>query len=100
LGSVLTTHQPLILKESCGLEAYKHFLGADKEGRKQERAAKNAASQETAIKGLRDELATTKKRVSDLEQELAAKSERVQQLEEHVQDLEAQAAKRQARERR
>lgn len=57
----------------------------------QERAAKNAASQEATIKGLRDELATTKKRMTDLEQELTAKNERVQQLEHHVQSLEAQA---------
>ncbi|MGZ4936690.1 MAG: hypothetical protein ACXV4C_09115 [Halobacteriota archaeon] len=58
----------------------------------QERAAKNAASQEATIKGLREELATTKRGASDLEQELAAKNERVQQLEERVQGLEAQAA--------
>lgn len=58
----------------------------------QERATKDAASQEAAIKKLRDELASAKKRTSDLEQELAAKNKHVEQLEVRVQGLEAEAA--------
>ncbi len=78
-------------RELAALKRTNTFLEQQRR-QERERAAKNAASQETTIKGLRDELATTKQRVSDLEQELTAKSERVQQLEEHVQGLEAQAA--------
>ncbi len=58
----------------------------------QEKAAKSTASHEATIKGLRDELATTKTRISTLEQELAAKNLRVQELAQRVQDLEAHAA--------
>ncbi len=58
----------------------------------QERAAKTTASQEATIKELRDELATTKKRMDGHEQELVIKTQRVRELEERVRDLEAHAA--------
>ncbi len=58
----------------------------------QERAAKDAASLETTIKMLRDELASAKKRTGELKQELAGKDKHIEQLEVRVQGLEVQAA--------
>ncbi len=76
------------------LAALKRTNTALEQQRRQEKeqAAKYTASQEATIKGLREELATTKKRMGDLGQELTARNERIQQLEERVQGLEAQAA--------
>ncbi len=70
----------------------KHAALEQQKRQEQERAAKNAATQEATTKGLREELATAQKRTGDLEQELAARNERVDQLEGRVQSLEGQAA--------
>ncbi len=69
----------------------KHTALEQQRRQEQERAAKNAASQEATIKGLREELAASKRQTSGLEQELAAKNEHIDQLEGRVQSLEAQA---------
>ncbi len=46
----------------------KHTALEQQRRQEQERAAKNAASQEAIVKGLTEELATAKRRTSDLEQ--------------------------------